>query len=158
MPYFDVLNQNLGMDIQAITFLDNPSFIQKERVTRFILDNSCEQDLSYEIVWRSVEYALSLSKNQGGFILLTREDGDITGALVINRTSMEDYIPENILIHLVIGAHVNKNETGLRLLRMAIELTKGKLAVRLNKDHPDISLYEVMGFRERYIEYQLQGK
>jgi hypothetical protein len=56
----------------------------------------------------------------------------------------------------VIGAHVNKNETGLKLLRKAIELTNGKLAVRLNKDHPDLSLYEVMGFRERYIEYQLQ--
>jgi [ribosomal protein S18]-alanine N-acetyltransferase len=146
------------MEIHAITFLDNPSFIQKERISRFILDNSCEQDLSYEIIWRSVDYALSLSKNQGGFILLAKDDGDITGALVINRTSMEDYIPENILIHLVIGAHVNKNETGLKLLRMAVELTNGKLAVRLNKDHPDRSLYEVMGFRERYIEYQLLGK
>lgn len=145
------------MEIQSLTFLDNPSFILKERISRFILDNSCEQDLTYDNIWRSVDYSLSLSKNQGGFILLTKEDGDITGALVINRTSMEDYIPENILIHLVIGAHVNKNDTGLRLLRMAIELTKGKLAVRLNKDHPDRSLYEVLGFRERYIEYQLQG-
>jgi [ribosomal protein S18]-alanine N-acetyltransferase len=146
------------MEIQALTFLDNPSFIQKERISRFILDNSCEQDLSYEMVWRSVDYALSLSKNQGGVILMAKEDGDITGALVINRTSMEDYIPENILIHLVIGAHVNKNETGLKLLKMAIEMTNGKLAVRLNKDHPDRSLYEVLGFRERYIEYQLQAK
>jgi ribosomal-protein-alanine N-acetyltransferase len=145
------------MEIQSLTFLDNPSFILKERISRFILDNSCEQDLTYDNIWRSVDYSLSLSKNQGGFILLTKEDGDITGALVINRTSMEDYIPENILIHLVIGDHVNKNDTGLRLLRMAIELTKGKLAVRLNKDHPDRSLYEVLGFRERYIEYQLQG-
>ena len=144
------------MNIQAITFLDNPSFILKERITRFILDNSSERDQNYENVWRSVEYALSLSRNQGGFILLAREDGDITGALVINRTSMEDYIPENILIHLVIGAHVNRNIIGEKLLGMAIEITKGKIAVRLNKDHPDLSLYEIMGFRERYIEYQLQ--
>ena len=144
------------MNIQAITFLDNPSFILKERITRFILDNSSERDQNYENVWRSVEYALSLSRNQGGFILLAREDGDITGALVINRTSMEDYIPENILIHLVIGAHVNRNIIGEKLLGMAIEITKSKIAVRLNKDHPDLSLYEIMGFRERYIEYQLQ--
>ena len=146
------------MNIQAITFLDNPSFILKERITRFIMDNTCEQDLQYENVFRSVEYALSLSKNQGGFILLAREDGDITGVLVINRTSMEDYIPENILIHLVIGPHINRNITGTKLLGMGIEITKGKIAVRLNKDHPDLSLYEIMGFRERYIEYQLQNK
>lgn len=145
------------MNIQAITFLDNPSFILMERITRFILDNSCEKGLSYEYVWKSVEYALSLSRNQGGFILLAREDGDITGVLVINRTSMEDYIPENILTHLVIGPHVNRNITGTKLLGMAIEITKGKIAVRLNKDHPDLSLYEIMGFRERFIEYQLQN-
>lgn len=144
------------MEIQAVTYLDDPSFIMKERISRFILDNTCENDLGYEVVWRSVEYALSMSRNQGGFILLAREDGDITGALVINRTSMEDYIPANILIHLVIGPHVEKSETGQKLLGKAIDITKGNIAVRLNKDHPDLSLYEFMGFREKYIEYQLQ--
>jgi hypothetical protein len=144
------------MNIESVTYLDNPSYILKERITRFILDNASESDLNYEAVWRSVEYALSMSKNQGGFILVAREDGDMTGVLVMNRTRMEDYMPENILIHLVIGPHVEKNETGLKLLQKGIEITQGNLAVRLNKDHPDLSLYEVMGFRERYVEYQLQ--
>ncbi len=144
------------MNIESVTYLDNPSYILKERMTRFILDNTSEHDLTYEAVWRSVEYSLSMSKNQGGFILVGREDGDMTSVLVMNRTRMEDYMPENILIHLAIGPHVEKSETGLKLLQKAIEITHGDLAVRLNKDHPDLSLYEVMGFRERYIEYQLQ--
>jgi GNAT superfamily N-acetyltransferase len=143
------------MDIYAVTKYDNPSFPLKENIARFISMNSSNGHSDFDFAWKAVDYALSLNGNQGGFILMARDEGELKGVLVINRTGHEFYLPENLLVYLVTTPESDKKDIAAKLLQKATQLAKGNIAVHLDKNNPDTTLFELLGFREKCVEYQL---
>ncbi|MEO5910563.1 MAG: GNAT family N-acetyltransferase [Pelobium sp.] len=94
--------------------------------------------------------------NKGGFITLGIENDEIIGAVVINETGMNGYIPENILVYIAVHENQRGKGMGSQLMKKAIENAKGSIALHVEADNPAKKLYERLGFTNKYLEMRLQ--
>lgn len=146
MPFFQLLNAT-----------DIVTTLEKNEIVNFLHDNmEGYSNHNKEVILKCIEYALSKFPHQGGFLVLAKEGHDILGAVVVNKTNMEDYIPENVLVYLAVQKDNRKQGLGTALIQKAIEYTKGGLATHLPPDNPYQSLFEKLGFSFQYKEYRLE--
>ncbi|MCB0570450.1 MAG: GNAT family N-acetyltransferase [Phaeodactylibacter sp.] len=108
-----------------------------------------------EDILRALEYALNDDSAHGGFILSGEKQGKILGAVVINRTGMAGYIPENILVYIAVHGGRRGEGIGKKLMQKAISLADGAIALHVEPDNPARKLYEKMGFTNKYLEMRL---
>jgi ribosomal-protein-alanine N-acetyltransferase len=102
---------------------------------------------------KSVQYALQETPSFGGFILEGyNDDNNVIGIVVINRTGMGGYIPENILVYIAVDNSERGKGYGKELMNKAIELSEGDVALHVEKDNPARFLYEKVGFTNPYLE------
>jgi [ribosomal protein S18]-alanine N-acetyltransferase len=94
--------------------------------------------------------------DKGGFVVAARENGKIVGAVVINKTGMSGYIPENILVYIAVDASQRGKGVGKKLMKTAIDLAKGDIALHVEPDNPAKKLYESLGFTNKYLEMRLK--
>ncbi|MCB0820468.1 MAG: GNAT family N-acetyltransferase [Bacteroidetes bacterium] len=104
---------------------------------------------------KSIDYALSRQKGRGGCLVVSREAEKITGAVVINETGMEDYIPENILVYIAVDEALRGHGLGKKLMQTAIDNTIGNIALHVEPENPAKKLYEKLGFTNKYLEMRL---
>lgn len=104
---------------------------------------------------KAINYSLSKGITPGGFVVVGRDEGVIVGAVVVNKTGMEGYIPENILVY--IAAHREKRGKGYgkAMMQKAIETAEGNIALHVEPDNPAKKLYEKLGFTNKYLEMRL---
>ena len=140
------------MELQALTSVDNASFIIKNKIANFLHLNldECADDL--DSIRKCLDYALSPYRHQGGFVLLAIEKNDILGTVVVNHTNMEGYVPENLLVYIAVHHQHRKKGIGRKLLSKALEFSNGDMALHVKHNHPAIKLYEGLGFKKKYIE------
>ncbi|MDD4805835.1 MAG: GNAT family N-acetyltransferase [Candidatus Cloacimonetes bacterium] len=105
---------------------------------------------------KAIDYAFSTQPGKGGFVLLALEDKQVVGALVMNNTGMEDFIPENILVYIAVNAAKRGQGIGKALIEKAFELTRGNIALHVEYDNPAKKLYERLGFKSKYAEMRWQ--
>jgi len=107
-------------------------------------------------IGKAIDYAFSTEPGKGGFILLALDDKQVLGALVMNNTGMEEFIPENILVYIAVDAAKRGQGIGKVLIEKAFELTKGNIALHVEYDNPAKKLYERLGFSSKYAEMRWQ--
>ncbi|KUK94923.1 MAG: Acetyltransferase [Thermotogales bacterium 46_20] len=107
---------------------------------------------SREAIENSIDYAFSNEKGKGGFILVAQDQDEIVGALVINDTGMEGYIPEHVLVYVAVHEDTRGLGIGGMLIESAKELCDGNIALHVEKDNPARNLYKKLGFDESYLE------
>jgi ribosomal protein S18 acetylase RimI-like enzyme len=105
-----------------------------------------------EDIMKSMKYALKESDSFGGFILVGRVDGDIKGAVVVNRTGMDGYIPENILVYIAVHRDQRGKGMGKKLMQKTIDTAKGDVKLHVEPNNPAKFLYEKVGFTNKYLE------
>ncbi len=88
----------------------------------------------------------------GGFALASYNESNITGVVVVNRTGMSGYIPENILVYIAVHKDERGKGLGKELIRKSIEIADGDMALHVEPDNPARFLYEKMGFESKYLE------
>jgi ribosomal-protein-alanine N-acetyltransferase len=88
----------------------------------------------------------------GGMILVSFIDDLISGVVVLNKTGMKDYIPENILVYIATHKDMRGKGIGKFLMKKSIELTDGNIALHVEPENPARFLYEKVGFTSKYIE------
>jgi ribosomal-protein-alanine N-acetyltransferase len=103
----------------------------------------------------AMQYALRERSSPGGFVLVSRLDDQITGVVVMNRTGMGGYIPENILVYIATHERMRGQGIGRSLMHKAIELASGDIALHVEPDNPALRLYERLGFSNKYLEMRL---
>ena len=104
-------------------------------------------------ILQAIRYALKEISSFGGFILEGYGgDNNVVGTVVINRTGMSGYIPENILVYIAVDNSERGKGYGKELMNKAIELCKGDIALHVEKDNPARFLYEKVGFTDPYLE------
>jgi len=109
-------------------------------------------------IGKAIEYALGESSQMGGFVIVALLNEKITGAVVVNRTGMEGYIPENILVYIAVDAGFRGQGIGKTLMEKALDMAKGNIALHVEHDNPARFLYEKVGFTNKYLEYRLIRK
>lgn len=101
---------------------------------------------------KALDYAFSEEAGKGGYLLLAWHGEKLAGAVVMNRTGMEQYIPANILVYIAVDESRRGQGIGTELLNKVFELSDEDIALHVEYDNPAKQLYEKLGFRTKYAE------
>lgn len=127
------------------------SFYSDEKIVDFLFIHLGKYGDKKEDIQKCINYV----HDKGGFILLEIQQEEIVGAVIINETGMEGYIPENILVYIAVHENQRGKGLGKELMKNAIKLSKGNIALHVEKDNPAVFLYEKLGFENKYLEMRL---
>lgn len=147
-----VMKQNESITYQTLTAINQVTQTEKQRVAKFLFKHLDQYGDTLADILKCLDYACSYFNHQGGFILLAEEKGEIIGAVVMNQTGMEGYIPENILVYIAVHKEHRGRGIGKELMTRAIKFAKGGIALHVEPDNPARFLYEKLGFSSKYIE------
>ena len=89
-------------------------------------------------------------------VVLCVDNEIIIGAVVINKTGMDGYIPANILVYIAIHRDHRGKGIGKKLMQEVMPKTNGGIALHVEPDNPAKYLYEKLGFTNKYIEMRYQ--
>lgn len=125
---------------------------EKEKLIEFLYDHLDQFGDPRQHIRKSVDFALKEWDSFGGFVLMGYEDGMLVGAVVINKTGMQGYIPENILVYIAVHGDRRGKGYGKQLMKRAHELAEGNMKLHVEPDNPARFLYEKMGYTSKYLE------
>ena len=111
-----------------------------------------------EAISKSIDYAFSPVEGKGGFLLAAYDNNKLIGELVMNKTGMAGYIPENILVYVAVDSVFRGKGYGKEICNKAIEIAQGDVALHVEYDNPAKRLYERLGFTTKYAEMRLVKK
>ena len=147
------------MDIQySIIESDtiNPTECGREQVAEFLYKHLDEYGDSKEAILKCIAYAYGDGPGKDGFILVAHESDEILGVVIINKTNMSGYIPENILVYIAVHSKTRGQGVGKELMKQIIENTEGDIALHVEPENPAKYLYEKFGFTNKYLEMRLK--
>lgn len=101
---------------------------------------------------KCVEYAFSDTEGKGGFVLLGIQEGDIVGAVIMNNSGMDGYIPGNVLVYVTVNSEYRNQGIGGKLVKKIFELVDGDVKLHVEHENPAKRLYERLGFTNKYAE------
>lgn len=133
----------------------NPNFTNKT-ITEFLYQHLDEFGDHKNDISNALDYALNQESPGSGMILVGHEGEEIVACVVINETGMKGYIPENILVYIAVHKLYRGKGIGKRMMEHAIKLSKGDIALHVEKNNPARFLYEKMGFTNPYLEMRLK--
>ena len=144
------------LKIEALTSIDTATYLQKKEIADFLYEHLDEFGDPHEDIMKCLDYALDKAVDKGGFAVLSRENGLIVGAVVMNKTGMAGYIPENILVYIAVDASQRGKGVGRKIMSTAINMANGSIALHVEPDNPARHLYEKLGFTHKYLEMRLK--
>lgn len=104
-----------------------------------------------------LNYALGNAPNQGGAVWVAKNDeGQLLGAVVVNKTHMQGYIPEYLLVYIAVAPGLRGQGVGKQLMQAAIHFLPGSIALHVEAANPALKLYERLGFQNKYLEMRLE--
>ena len=146
------------MEIKTYNLLNIVGTIEKKGLIDFLYQSLDEYGDKWEDIERAVDYAVNPNPALGGFILSLIDEGEIKGMVVINKTRMKGYIPENILVYIAVHKGARGQGLGKKLMLKAIKTSKGDIALHVEPDNPARFLYESVGFKSPYLEMRYYKK
>lgn len=125
---------------------------QQLKVNEFLYKSLQEYGDPKEDINAAMDYAIGNENSPGGFVLVATDGDKIVGSVVVNRTGMKKYIPENILVYIATDAECRGKGIGKKLMETAIEHAEGSIALHVEPNNPAKGLYEKLGFTNKYLE------
>lgn len=101
---------------------------------------------------KCLDYALQVSGSFGGYALTGRIGDELVGVVIVNKTGMGGYIPENVLVYIATHNKHRGKGVGKELMRKTLELAEGDVKLHVEPDNPARYLYEKFGFTNKYLE------
>lgn len=130
----------------------------RDKIADFLYDALDEYGDEREYILRAIDYVFRKQEGKGGFIVISTEGDEITGAVVVNETGMSGYIPENILVYIAVSSNHRGKGLGKILMKKSLELANGDVALHVEPDNPAKFLYEKVGFTNKYLEMRHKKK
>lgn len=143
------------LEIKTYSQDNKPNEHERTAILNFLFENLEQYGDPKADIDKCMQYALKESDSFGGFILTAVKENQVVGAVIINRTGMKDYIPENILVYIATDAQQRGQGIGKKLMQQAIEAATGNIALHVEPDNPARKLYEKLGFTNKYLEMRL---
>jgi ribosomal-protein-alanine N-acetyltransferase len=130
-----------------------PAWLARRRLVEFFHTTMKPYEDKREDIDRAIDYAFNPVR--GGFLMLVRQEGKLAGALLMLRTGMSGYVPENILVFVAVAPDLRCRGIGRSLIEHSIEQCSGSIKLHVEYDNPARRLYERIGFTTRYAEMRL---
>lgn len=146
------------MHIETIDPHKSTSFYTMDEIADFLFTALQQYGDERQHIMKCLKYAISDDPSKGGSITLAEEDGRLVGVVVTNRTGMDGYIPENILVYIAVEPGQRGKGTGKALMEHVIDHTPGDIALHVEPENPARRLYERLGFTNKYLEMRLHKK
>ena len=131
---------------------------QQKEVADFLFKHLDEFGDNYQAIMRCIIFAMDNKSKFGGFVLTSRENGKITGAVIINKTGMSGYIPENILVYIAVHKDYRGKGLGKELMLKTFEYADGDIKLHVEHNNPAGFLYEKLGFTSKYREMRYKNE
>lgn len=131
---------------------DFDDLLTKEKFIDFLYQHLDKFGDSKEAIGKSIDYAFSDAKGRGGFLLAAFSDDELIGELVMNRTGMSGYIPENVLVYVAVDSRYRGKGFGREIVNKAISMADGDVKLHVEYENPAKRLYERIGFTTKYAE------
>lgn len=129
-----------------------PERVDFHALAVFLHENLKPYEDTIEDIKSGLEYALSNESGKGGFIMLAENGDRLAGALVMLRTGMKGYVPENLLLFVAVDTDSRGEGVGGELCERAIAECEGDVCLHVEYDNPAKRLYERIGFESKYAE------
>lgn len=107
---------------------------------------------------KCIDYAFSENELAGGFVLAAFYEGKLAGGLIMNRTGMGGFIPDNVLVYVAVDAQYRGKGFGTEIIKKAFEEADGDVKLHVEYDNPAKRLYERLGFTNKYAEMRYSNK
>lgn len=111
-----------------------------------------------EDINKCLDYAFSTNEAKGGFALAAFYDKHLVGALIMNKTGMQGYIPENILVYVAVNSNFRGKGIGRQIIERSFKEADGNIKLHVEYDNPAKRLYERIGFTTKYAEMRYNNK
>ena len=131
---------------------DFPATISRSRFIDFLHTHLGQYRDTSEAIALAIDYAFTTTVGKGGFLLLAHNNNELIGAVVMNRTGMEGYIPENILVYIAVDEKYRGQGFGRTIVERIMSECEGAIALHVEYDNPARRLYERLGFSSKYAE------
>ncbi len=143
------------LKIDILSPAETVGLIERNQIRDFLHEHLDQYGDSKQDISKAIDYSLNKGITPGGFIVVGKDNGKIVGAVVVNRTGMEGYIPENILVYIATHKEARGKGYGKEMMKAAINKAKGNIALHVEPDNPAKKLYEKLGFTNKYLEMRL---
>ncbi len=143
------------METQTIHFFPaEKTLFNHDQIADFLVEHLDEFGDKKEDILKCLAFAQDATK--GGNIILAVAENEIIGAVVLNKTGMSGYIPENILVYIAVNNLYRGKGIGKKLMEDAITFSEGNIALHCEPQNPALKLYEKLGFTNKYLEMRLE--
>ena len=145
----------MDLKFEVYTPDNKPSDEQRNHLIDFLHAHLEQYGDAREHIAKSVACGFKEGEDSlGGFILEGIYNDSTVGVVVINKTGMGGYIPDNILVYIAVDKSFRGLGFGKQLMNKVISLAEGDIALHVEKDNPATFLYEKVGFTNKYLEYR----
>ena len=144
------------MKIEIFDAFHRLSTLQMEAVVDFLHEHLGKYGDTKSAIRKALEYSAKDRPGHGGFVLVAKDQEEIIGAVVVNKTGMEEYIPENILVYIATHAGYRGKGIGKALMKSCLDNCQGDIALHVEANNPAIKLYEKLGFTQPYLDMRLK--
>jgi len=129
-----------------------PAWAEMSKVVDYFHDTMIPYEDKKEDIQAALDYIFSGDAGRGGFLMLVEKDQKLVGALLMQRTGMSGYIPENILLFVTISPELRGLGVGRKLIEHCISECDGDVKLHVEYDNPAKRLYERIGFENKYAD------
>jgi len=151
-----MVNTEIMTSTKIFDAINLPTEVEKQEIINFLFVNLEQYGDKKEDIRKALDYALKETPSFGGFVVVAEDEGLIKGVVVVNRTGMSGYIPDNILVYIATHKESRGEGIGKMLMEETIAYAKGDIALHVEKDNPAKKLYEKYGFTNPYLEMRLK--
>jgi ribosomal protein S18 acetylase RimI-like enzyme len=145
------------MEITIYNATNKPTELEKNKIINFLHKHLGKYGDPKDDIYNCLSFALKERVSFGGFVVLAKsEEDEIIGAVIVNKTGMSGYIPENILVYIATHEDYRGQGIGKKLMEKTISMASGDIALHVEKDNPAKFLYEKNGFTNPYLEMRLK--
>ena len=144
----------MGLQIQHLPHPDHSERFSRKDIAQFLFEHLERFGDPLHQIEACLDYVAH--PNKGGFVLLAAEEDRLKGVLVMNKTGMSGYIPENILVYIAVDASCRGEGIGAQIMEKALQTAEGAVALHVESDNPAKRLYERLGFENKYLEMRYQ--
>jgi hypothetical protein len=127
------------------------TILEKSKLVDFLFANTENGHFSRNEITEAVECAVKERASLGGFILTLEKNGELAGAIVVNRTDSERV---NRLSFLAIARPHRHNGVAKKLVAQAIEKSGGGLTLQIEPGNGEEDFFKKLGFERKYVVMQ----